>query len=225
MKASSINPIRASADAVSRFVGLAGGARRDRAEPDHPLRGAILGLESSLRRAHRIIDFSNSPDCVLRISVRPVRSTVLLVDAALAPGDLVADLHYLNEHLPLGRSGLAWGASFRRRLLRSFEALAAALETDPRLQDVRAVRARMNSPMSRRPFEMTRFAEHFGLIPARQGEPVSLLQRVHELGDDIYFRGLAWAYRAEKVRGRGVLRWRGDVWISRAKLLERCRPR
>ena len=70
-------------------------------------------------RAHKVVDFSNSPDCVLRISARRVRSTVVLADARLEPGACVVDLHYLNEHLPhLGRSGLAYGAGFRRRLRR-----------------------------------------------------------------------------------------------------------
>jgi hypothetical protein len=224
--ASSVNPIRMRAEVASGLGAPAPGVSRDRAEPGHPLRRAIFGLEARLRRAQGIVEFSNSPDCVLRICVRRVRSPVVLVDAGLESGDCVVDLHYLNEHLPrLGRSGLAWGAGLRRRLLRSFEALAAALESDPRLHDVRAVRARMNSPFSRRPFEMARFAAHFGLVPARQTEPVSLVQRVDELGGDLWFCALAWAYSPETLRRRGVLRWRGDVWISRAQLLERFRPR
>ena len=192
----------------------------------HPLRSAVFGLEARLRRAHGIIEFSNSPDCVLRISLRRVRTRVVLVDACLEPGELVVDLHYLNEHLPrLGRSGLAWGAGFHRRMLRSFEALAAALESDPRLRDVRAVRGRMNSPLSRRPFEAARFAAHFGLAPARRTEAVSLVQRVHEVGDLVWFCALAWAYSPGTFRRHGVLRWRGDVWSSRAQLLERFRSR
>jgi hypothetical protein len=218
-----VNPIRVSTDAVSRFVALKAGARRERV---HPLRRAIFALEALLMRAHKVVDFSNSPDCVLRISARRVRSTVVLADARLAPGACVVDLHYLNEHLPhMGRSGLAYGAGFRRRLMRSFEALAAALESDPRLRDVKAVRARMNSPFSRRRSEMDRFAAHFGLAPARQTETVSLVQRAHELGDDIWFCALTWAYTPEALGRRAVLRWRGDVWISREQLLERFRKK
>lgn len=215
-----------SADAVARLATFAGAASCRPTRSGHPLRNAVFDLESRLSRLDDVIEFSHSPDCVLRIAVRRLRSPVILVDARLEPGELVADLHYLNKHLPrLKRSGLAWGASFHRRMQKSFAALAVALEADPRLRDVKAVRGRMNSPYSRRPSEAARFAARFGLAPALQAEPVSLLQRAHELGDDLWFCALAWAYTPEALKRHAVLRWRGDVWSSRAQLLERYPPR
>lgn len=221
-----MNPIRVSSDALARLTALAPGGGGERSEAGHPFRSLIFGLDERLRRSQGIIEYCSRPDCVLRISMHCVRSRVVLVDGRLEPGEQIVDLHFLNEHLPgPGRGGLEQGSGLRRRLVTSFRALAAALESDPRLRDVKAVRGRMNSPFSRRPAELARFAGRFGLEPALQTEAVSLLQRARELGDDVWFCALTWAYSPETLGRRGVLRWRGDVWISRARLLERFRPR
>lgn len=221
-----MNPIRVSSDALSRLTALAGGGRGERTEAGHPFRSFIFGLDERLRRSQGIIEYCSRADCILRISMHRVRSRVVLVDGGLEPGEQIVDLHFLNEHLPRGsRGGLEQGSGLRRRLVTSFRALAAALESDPRLGDVQAVRARMNSPFSRRPAELARFAGRFGFVPAVQTEAVSFLQRAHEMGDDLWFCALAWAYSPETLGRRGVLRWRGDVWSSRAQLLERFRPR
>jgi hypothetical protein len=218
-----VNLIWASSDAISRLTAMAAGAQWRQARSGPTLRSAIFGLDERLRRTQGIIEYCSQSDCVLRICVRRARSAVILADGgSLARGELMVDLHYLNEHLPgPGRGGLEQGAGLRRRLLKSFRALAVALEQDSRLTDVRAVRARMNSPLSRRPYEMARFAARFGLEPARRSGTVSLAQRAHELGEDVWLCALAWAYDPETLGRRAVLRWRGDVWMSGAQLIER----
>jgi hypothetical protein len=48
--------------------------------------------------------------------------------------------------------------------------------------------------------------------------------RAHDLAENLWLVALGFAFGAQAHERRSLLRWRGDVWISRARLLERFGP-
>ncbi len=197
---------------------VAGRRRSPRHWPN--LRLAIVELDARLRRAEGIIEFDSSAECVLRIARGRADARTRLVDAVIERGAAVVDLHYFNEHLPSpSKTGLRWGADLRRGLVGSMRRLAVALEADPRLADVEAVRATIASSSRRHGDGVGDFAGLFGfeVLPAQR----TFAQRAHHLAEDVWLMALAWAYSPTSLPRHDFRRRRDDVWISRARFLAR----
>jgi len=199
-------------------------------------RGLVRGLDAVVRRCQGIHEFSHHPDCVLRLAlVRNRRDLTLPGAIGLREGDLVGDLHLWNERIPpMPPEGptLSWAVGLRRRLGRSLEELAAAVECNARYRDIRAFRAvgtfavkgEGETPVplavaalaERLGFEMVR--DHAGDAVGRSSPWTGLATAV----ENLYNLALVWAYNPPSLKTRTLPRLRRVAfWASREGLIER----
>jgi hypothetical protein len=99
-------------------------------------------MDAAMRSIHGIYDFTDDPDCVLRIASGHASHGLTLSDGtAIAEGEPVGALHLWNEHLPRYSDrgpDVAWACEMRRRMLHSMRLLTAYVEREPGWQSVRA---------------------------------------------------------------------------------------
>jgi hypothetical protein len=174
-----------------------------------------------------MLEFTADPDCILRVAPARADTGMTLSDGVVvARGDPILELHFWNERLPQASAsqGLGWGGRFGRRLRRSFGALAAVIDTDPRLAHAVAIRGRLAFAGARNREETRRWGHWFGLeTPAREAPP-PLGRRVHDAAEDFWLLALAYAFNPGCLPARQLSRRRDDLWMSRASLKARYGP-
>jgi hypothetical protein len=181
---------------------------------------ALVGsIDLAVRSWCGIYEFSDDPDCVLRLGLKLAREPVTLTDGtAIEVGDMVGGLHFWNEHLPrFSQFGpeLGWAAEMRKRLERSLAELAGHIEDNQELRSVAAFQAVAGFASRVGVLQLCRVGGRLGFewvpggISAMQSLVGSLagyaLTRVHNpvaLGRQRFFRPMY------------------EIWISRSALLE-----
>jgi hypothetical protein len=195
-------------------------------EPRDPLRTLVVGLDEWLRRQNGLLEFSHSPDCMLRVARNRAECEMVLSDGVVVGrGDPILDLHFWNERIPQtsATQGLGWGGRFGRQLIRSFCELSEAIERDPRLCDAVAIRGRLAFAGARNRDETRRFGHWFGLETPAEERRLPLGERLHEAAEDIWLVFLSYAFNPGSLRGRQTVRRRDDLWMSRSTLIARYR--
>jgi len=181
---------------------------------------AVLAVDRSLRRANGIFEYCDDGDCILRISVIPADSRILLPDGTeVLPEDPIVDLHFWNERLvdlARVRSSLGWGAAFRRRLRSSLRQLADYVDSHEELNGAKACRAKGAFFRDRR---LRRAACHHGFVPAVPRESVAA--HVHEFLEIFLVYGLTWVFNPGALHGGTRLPHRCYLWMSRQELFRR----
>lgn len=192
----------------------------------YPVRGAILLLDTLLRRRQGIYEFSQDPHCVLRITRRQSHEEQVLSDGTVVHvGDPIVELHFWNEHIPrMPAAGpdLTWGLQFYRRLHRSLRDLAGYVSHAPELAGVVAVHGE-SSFTSEIGWEqyagaLSKLGFDFEPVPP----PANLWERIARFSEHLHVWALVWAFNPGSLKGKRLLAAeRGEIWISRASLLER----
>jgi hypothetical protein len=194
------------------------------AEDRGALQGLVRRLDARIRKHEGIIEFSASASCILRVVVTRAETDLKLSDGAvIRRGDPIIDTHFWNERLPKTSDapGLAWGGRFGRQLVRSFVDLAAAIDSDPRLRDAVAIRARLAFAGDRNRDAMHRFAHWFDFEGGEETGSRPWSRRLHDAAEDIWLVILTWTFNPGSLRSRRMVRRREDLWISKAKLQDR----
>jgi len=146
---------------------------------------AVYALDSLLRRAQGIFEYSTEPGCLFRIQRTVADQPVAFPEGThLAVGDPILDLHIWNEHMPpIGRQGptLSWGRQFSQAIDRSLRALADYLRQNPDLDHIIAIRADMRLRPAERGDQLAKIVGHYGFhrVPA-DGRPSRRLRRLGE---------------------------------------------
>ena len=95
----------------------------------------VRRLDTALRRFHGVREFSERPDCLLRIAIGCAAADARLADGSdVARGAQVIDLHLWNEHLadlPPLSIGLGRASALRRQFGASFCELAGYIKSEP----------------------------------------------------------------------------------------------
>jgi len=193
-----------------------------------PLRHAVRALDEWMRIRQGIFEFSDNPNCMLRISREIATRAHRLEDGTeLRAGDRILDVHFWNERMPQAAesTGLGWGGRFGRRLVRSFTELAEVLRRDPAFSDVVAIRARLAFAGARSGDDCRRFGAWFGFEAIADPRPPRLKRRLAHLGEDLWLLALTYTFNPGGLHGRALLRRRDDLWISRDALMTRYAAR
>jgi hypothetical protein len=221
----------------SARTAAAAGPLRAWTPPERPLapkdgaaKRLVRRLDAWFRRQEGFIEFDDCPTCVLRVVVKRAECELELSDGLVVlPGEKIIDLHFWNERLPKACQGLGWGGRFGRALMRSFVDLATAIDADPRLAGAVAIRGRLAFANGRNREEMARFGQWFGFESIEDTAPLPLSRRLHDAAEDVWLLALTWTFNPGSLPTRKTIRRREDLWISKAKLVERytarARPR
>lgn len=207
-------------------VGESRRLRRLSSHSSDPVALLVRPIDALLRRCYAIREFSEEPLCILRLSRERAGRRLLLSDGTvIAPGDPVGELHFWSEHMAaFARCGpdLAWAVETYRRLKLSFALLAAALDNDSKLRDLRAVFARWAFAGAFDASHQRRLIQEFGLDIFPPDNRIA--HRLHDLMQDFLLWGMLRAFNPEGLRSHGFFRSRQELWVSRPGLLVRFAP-
>ena len=191
--------------------------------PDDLWAGSVGWVDAILRSYYGIYEFTDDPDCVLRIARDEARSPASLSDGTrIAVGEPVGTLHFWNEHLPrYSEKGpdLGWACSFRDRVIYSLSKFSEYIEHDAAWREVRAIRADTAWPARLGAPQIARVFQRYGF--ERTPTDPSRLARLHGLGECFVLWGLTRAFNPAALPRQPFLRDRYEMWISRATLLAR----
>jgi hypothetical protein len=183
----------------------------------------VGSVDTVLRACHGIREYTDDPACVFRLGLVAARDAMTLSDGTeIGAGEPIGTLHLWNEHLqPYTNGGpdFAWANDMRRRVFRSLQLLAAAVESDPAWRHVQAFRG--DATLSRRlgEVQIRRLAERHGF--ERVATSLTLLGQLHLIGNSFNAWALTSAFNPAALERQGFLRGRCEVWMSRRALLAR----
>ena len=186
------------------------------------MRCLIRLLDRWLSDLTGLFEFSQHPDCILRLQLTRAGHTMPLGSQVVGRGEPVLALHFWNERAPLlppGGADLAWALSFRRQLVFSFRAVAAEMLREPRLAHVRAVYGASALFSSSGHVGGTRMMQRLGFIVVPYHSP---LGRFGEFWENLFSWWLMWAYNDPSLRSRHMPHLqRTEIWISAGDFLRR----
>jgi len=195
--------------------------------PDDLWAGSVGWMDAILRSYYGIYEFTDDPDCVLRVALDEARTPASLSDGTrVESGEVVGTLHFWNEHLPrYSEKGpdLGWACVVRDRVINSLRAFAQYIEHEAAWREVRAIRAETALSARLGALQVARVFQRFGFeqTPAAS----SLFARLHGLGECFVMWGLTRAFNPAALPRQPFLRDRYEMWISRATLLARYASR
>jgi hypothetical protein len=186
----------------------------------------VRAIDLLLRRLGGIVEFDRDEDAVLRIALtRAARAVTLADGTALRPGDAVIEVHFWNERLRLGAfrapwaANLRWAATMRRRAVQSLRRLAQRLETDPGLQQVKALHVAPAIAGGRRTRVFARVLRRHGFEVAFDADAAEAGSWLFRRADNLWLWLLAWAFNPRSLRDWRFDRRRREFWMSRARFI------
>lgn len=189
--------------------------------PPDLLSRLVIAVDRYMRRRLHIWEFSDDPDCILRVGLARSRWEITLNDGTvIRRGEPLGMIHAWNERvppIPPAGADMAWARELRRRLIRSLQLLAQATREDPRLQTIRGFGG---SGVLHFSPAILRFLERLGL-EIYELPPQSLWDRLEEQWGRVWTWLMRRAFNPVSVEGRGLeVLSRRFYWISREKLVQ-----
>ena len=189
------------------------------------LEAMVAALDDRLRLRHRVIEYTNSPECLFRIQLVTSNETYVLSDGTyIRAGDRIANLHVWNEQFPCfaGKGPtLAWARRVNQAFELSLRELAAFLDGRRDLDDVVAVCANLSLEPAERSTQLVRFVGRFGFERIAAASSRSLRQQMHWFGENILISMIVLARNAAALRADTLRRDRTLVFLSRRELWRR----
>ncbi len=189
--------------------------------PPDLLSRLVFAIDRHMRRRLGIWEFSDDPDCILRVALIRSRWEITLNDGTvIRRGETIGMIHAWNERVPpIPPTGadMAWARELRRRLIRSLQLLARAAREDPRLQ---AVRGFGGAGVLHFSPAVLSLLERLGL-EIYELPPQTVRDWVEEKVSRVWTWLMRRTFNPPSVEGRGLdVLSRRFYWISREKLLQ-----
>jgi len=178
-----------------------------------------------LRRGASVTEFTREPDCIFRIQIARLHQDILMLDGTLARShERVINLHFWNEHLPLmldeGPS-VGWARRMTRCVEGSLAALACHLAVRPDLDDIALLRANITFSSPTRRARVARVCRRFGFEEVTDCANMTMVRRLHDLGENILTSLMIKALHASGPREDALHRDRTQLFMSRKWLMRR----
>jgi YkoP domain len=181
----------------------------------------IHQLDALLRQLYRIREFTDDPNCLLRLAMKRASTSLSLSEGTrIMPGDPVGELHLWNDHVPHFPSGgptLGWARRAHDLVVHSLSLLADHVENEPEWQGVQAFYADVPISPKRSPASVRRVSLRYGFEPALRRRTV--WRSIHDVIESLLLGGLAYAYNPAASHRQEFLRHRQRTWISRVTLI------
>lgn len=189
------------------------------------LEAVVAALDDRLRLRHRVVEYTNSPECLFRIQLVSSEEDYVLSDGTcVRAGDRIIKLHVWNEQFPCfsGKGPtLAWARRVNHAFELSLRELAHYLECRRDLEDVAAICAIMSLEPAERSAQLARFVSRFGFERIAAANSRSFRQQMHWLGENILISMMVLARNAAALRADTLRRDRTLVFLSRRELRRR----
>ena len=187
------------------------------------MRRFVLFIDRLLRRRLGVYEFSDDPDCLLRLQITKAPHTLRLPDGVVEEGEPVLGLHLWNDRMrpiPAGGPDLTWGLWLRRNFERSLHLAGREMRRDPRLKRVRAVGATTGALVPGDASSGIRVMQHLGFHAGPY--PHRRFAWFIEFWEDFYSWWLMRAYNPTSLRHRKFsgMGWT-EVWMLAADFLKR----
>ena len=184
------------------------------------MRRLIRSIDALIRHGVGVIEFTQHPDCLLRLQHLSLAHELVLPDVRLPTGAPALAFHLWNERVPAfppGGADLAWALAISRRLIRSFQFVRAYLASLP--DGTRPVAVGGTTVLGFASGESSDVLARLGFHPIAYRGPWG---RFGERWENAYTWALMWAYNPASLRGKrlGRLR-RTEYWMSASAFLER----
>lgn len=184
-------------------------------------RQAIRSFDAFLRRAYRIEEFTQDPECIVRLGPGRCHKAIRLADGTvLQPGDPLLEMHLWNEHLPAippGGHTVAWATRLLYLMRRSLRMLADYVLRDSRFAEVQALHGILPIPGGEALPRWERALRHLGFEVVRP--PSGLWHRFAAFWENLYTWAIIWAFNPPSLRRRRFGRMvRCHIWLTRKTL-------
>lgn len=194
------------------------------------LRRLIAGIDGWLRRRQGIFEYTQNPECILRLSRGTApRDIILPDDTQVAAGEVVGELHMWNEHaptIPAGGPSVGWAKKLQRGFKTSLQDLAAYVPTDPSFASVRVFHAAGAFVGRNGNEQIEKMARHYGFETIDMDPPKDIFGRIHFWGDNLLVWLLGWTFNPRSVWHMPVFnRKRQEMWLSRDTLMRLFGPK
>jgi len=190
----------------------------------NPLRMAIRALDSLLRKTQQVEEFTDDPECILRLSFGQSPSRIKLGNGLeVDEGQPIGELHLWNEHIPaMPPQGpdLKWGKDFVKKMRHSLRLLAQFSTQDPRMAEVQVLSGEIAFPRDKAQ-QLDLLAKQLGFNLDSQ-KPKGPWERFAEFWQNLYSMALIWAFNPPSLKKKtllGMRRYR--LWMTKEELLRR----
>jgi hypothetical protein len=202
------------------WTSLATAAAEDR------LARAVFGVDVWLRRWRGVFEYTADPDCIFRLELVRLQEPIVLSDGtmACAAGDVIAQLHLWNEHIPAfpaEGATLQWARHMTRCIDASLRDLAWFLNSRHDLRSVKGVRGETALVSAEHTEQLLRICARYGFRVIHHTERRSFGARLHRLGENILVALMVLARNPRALRRDCLVRSRLEVFVPRAVLDER----
>ena len=107
-----------------------------------PFRAGVRLIEFIVRKSLHVYEFTDDPECILRIQLTTAPRAVDFGSWKISKGDPILGIHAWNERMPkIPREGatIEWAIRLRRQAIHSFQKVSEELQKDDKYSQVRAV--------------------------------------------------------------------------------------
>jgi hypothetical protein len=186
------------------------------------MRAVVRRFDAFLARQYGLFNFSDEPDCVLRLQVAPAPHQLSFSDQVVQPGEKVLELHLWNEHLPpVPAAGLdlRWAITMQRAFLNSLRAVGRYMQSETKLADILAVGGITVLMFAGTRRNGERFMERLGFTVMPYTNP---LGRFGEFWENFFSLILMWTYNPDSLRNRKLFgQRRAEFWMPAEEFLRR----
>lgn len=182
----------------------------------------ITRFDDFQRQRQKVFEFSDAPDCLLRLQISHTKYPIQLSNCEMSPGDQYLDLHLWNEHVPpMPPEGpnLAWASRTRRMFVSSLSKVAELISQDPQYKDIKMIRGITVLLTLSDEKNGKSMVERLGftLMPYHQ-----TLGRFGEFWENFYTYVLMWTFNPNSLRNRNLIKSRRtEFWICIDDFLQR----
>jgi hypothetical protein len=189
---------------------------------DRIVRPFVFGLDAQLRKTNGVFEFTQHPECIIRIAYAEAPREFQFCDAVVRKGAPVIEMHIWNEQVPRmdggGKLTIAWASRFKRAWITSFRELCRYLDARPERDGIQAVWGDMALQNDATAERMIWLCRGVGLERLADGPPPSPLGLVHHFGQNMLGLLLALAVNPASAKLEILTRNRTPVGMSRASL-------
>jgi hypothetical protein len=187
-----------------------------------PLRSLILAIDSLYLHSLDIVEFSQDPECLLKLQLGHARHSFRRGSFVVAKGDPILGLHVWNERVPpLPPSGadLGWASQTLRRFKYSLRLAAREVQSNPHFKDICAVYGATALFSPERDSSSLHPMQRLGFFV----QPFqNMLGTFGEFWENLFSYCIMWTYNPASIRHKSITGLhRTEIWMPVPEFLKR----